>query len=84
MRPQHCCCGNFNSECKFDDHLRGFNEAAALLLRKFGLEMVAGLQCNRFNEAAALLLRKSTPMMAVSTVTTASMRPQHCCCGNCD
>ena len=62
--------------------LTRFNEAAALLLRKFAAlaGFPAGLSC--FNEAAALLLRKSRDRTWAAVVGQASMRPQHCCCGN--
>ncbi len=59
-----------------------FNEAAASMLRKV---LCAGVQLGRqrrFNEAAASMLRKVSGRRVLRLPTqSASMRPQHRCCG---
>ena len=82
MRPQHCCCGNSRTPAPVPRRTLGFNEAAALLLRKCKKMGAPEASPIRFNEAAALLLRKFGILQATGGNGKASMRPQHCCCGN--
>jgi len=83
MRPQRCRCGNLNESIEPLYTLNGFNEAAALPLRKLTTfpSDLGDLRC--FNEAAALPLRKPVELCRPLRLRAdASMRPQRCRCGN--
>ena len=82
MGPQHRCCGNLvREECQHHDY-HGFNGAAASMLRKYPVGRFRRRGHPRFNGAAASMLRKFFVSLKRSVMESASMGPQHRCCGN--
>jgi len=83
MGPQHRCCGNALVGVKLDNPSKGFNGAAASMLRKWlssGLKPMAwySLQWGRSIDAAEM----AGGIGAGPFLRSASMGPQHRCCGN--
>ena len=82
MRPQPCGCGNLYNVFHKDVKAEGFNEAAAVRLRKskqqieqvpFSLASMRPQPCGCGNAHAR---------MTLAAKERASMRPQPCGCGN--